>query len=125
MQKLWDRNNLITLSLSYRRPGEEGNTFRESGVDIIHVSHSQTIAIMSTVGKPIICKAAVCWGAGQPLKIEEVEVAPPRSHEVRIKILYTGKRGPARLSYVLIGTILQVYVILMSTLAVARILRCA
>lgn len=52
-----------------------------------------------TVGKPIKCKAAVCWGAGEPLKLEEVEVAPPQAHEVRIKILYTGnallrRRGP-------------------------------
>ena len=44
-----------------------------------------------TTGKVIKCKAAVCWGAGEPLKIEEVEVAPPQAHEVRIKILYTGK----------------------------------
>ncbi|KIJ70472.1 hypothetical protein HYDPIDRAFT_164499 [Hydnomerulius pinastri MD-312] len=44
----------------------------------------------STAGQVIKCKAAVCWGAGEPLKIEEVEVAPPRAHEVRIKILYTG-----------------------------------
>jgi len=44
----------------------------------------------NTVGKPIKCKAAVCWGAGQPLKIEEVVVAPPRAHEVRIHILWTG-----------------------------------
>ena len=44
-----------------------------------------------TAGKPITCKAAVCWGAGEPLKVEEVEVAPPRAHEVRIKILWTGK----------------------------------
>ncbi|KAF9475920.1 class III ADH enzyme [Pholiota conissans] len=43
-----------------------------------------------TAGKPIKCKAAVCWAAGEPLKIEEVEVAPPRVHEVRIHILYTG-----------------------------------
>ena len=43
-----------------------------------------------TVGKVIKCKAAVCWGAGEPLKIEDVEVAPPQAHEVRIKILYTG-----------------------------------
>ena len=44
-----------------------------------------------TAGKPITCKAAVCWGAGEPLKVEEVEVAPPRAHEVRIKILWTGE----------------------------------
>lgn len=43
-----------------------------------------------TAGKPIKCKAAVCWGAGEPLKIEEVEVAPPRANEVRIHILHTG-----------------------------------
>ncbi|PPQ92354.1 hypothetical protein CVT25_008704 [Psilocybe cyanescens] len=43
-----------------------------------------------TAGKSIKCKAAVCWGAGEPLKIEEVEVAPPRANEVRIHILYTG-----------------------------------
>ncbi|THH01884.1 hypothetical protein EW026_g914 [Hermanssonia centrifuga] len=44
-----------------------------------------------TTGKTIKCKAAVCWGAGEPLKIEEVDVAPPQANEVRIKILYTGK----------------------------------
>jgi len=44
----------------------------------------------STVGQVIKCNAAVCWGAGERLQIEEVEVAPPRAHEVRIKILYTG-----------------------------------
>jgi hypothetical protein len=44
-----------------------------------------------TAGKVIKCKAAVCWGAGEPLKIQEIEVEPPRSHEVRVKILYTGK----------------------------------
>ncbi|KAF5369761.1 hypothetical protein D9758_001333 [Tetrapyrgos nigripes] len=43
-----------------------------------------------TAGKVIKCKAAVCWGAGEPLKIEEVEVAPPKAHEVRIRILHTG-----------------------------------
>jgi hypothetical protein len=44
-----------------------------------------------TAGKVIKCKAAVCWGARELLKIEDVEVEPPRAHEVRIKILYTGK----------------------------------
>ena len=44
----------------------------------------------STVGQVIKCKAAVCWGTGERLQIEEVEVAPPKAHEVRIKILYTG-----------------------------------
>jgi len=33
--------------------------------------------------------AVVAWGAGEPLKIEEVEVAPPQAMEVRIKVHYT------------------------------------
>ncbi|KAF8076083.1 glutathione-dependent formaldehyde dehydrogenase [Lyophyllum atratum] len=45
---------------------------------------------MSTTGKVIKCKAAVCWAAGEDLKLEDVEVAPPKAHEVRIHILYTG-----------------------------------
>ena len=37
----------------------------------------------------IRCKAAVAWEAGKPLSIEEVEVAPPKAQEVRIKIMAT------------------------------------
>jgi S-(hydroxymethyl)glutathione dehydrogenase/alcohol dehydrogenase len=44
----------------------------------------------NTAGKTIHCKAAICWAAGEELKIEEVEVAPPQAHEVRIQILHTG-----------------------------------
>ncbi|XP_075465533.1 alcohol dehydrogenase 1-like isoform X2 [Ascaphus truei] len=45
---------------------------------------------MGTTGKVIKCKAAVAWGPHQPLSIEEIEVAPPKAHEVRIKIVATG-----------------------------------
>lgn len=38
----------------------------------------------------ITCKAAVAWEAGKPLIIEEVQVDPPKEHEVRIKIMYSG-----------------------------------
>ena len=65
-------------------PAENGPFFQLPLITI-------TMAEADTVGKIITCKAAVCWGAGEPLKIEEVEVAPPRAHEVRIKILYTGQ----------------------------------
>lgn len=44
----------------------------------------------SPTPQTIRCKAAVCWAAAQPLKIEQVDVAPPRAHEVRIQILWTG-----------------------------------
>lgn len=43
----------------------------------------------STEGQVISCKAAVAWGPGKPLVIEEVEVAPPQAMEVRLKILFT------------------------------------
>ncbi|NWH77502.1 ADH1 dehydrogenase, partial [Piaya cayana] len=38
----------------------------------------------------IRCRAAVAWAVGQPLSLEEVEVAPPKAGEVRIKIVATG-----------------------------------
>ncbi|PSR99534.1 Alcohol dehydrogenase-like [Actinidia chinensis var. chinensis] len=42
-----------------------------------------------TAGKPIRCRAAIGREAGEPLVIEEVMVAPPEAHEVRIRILCT------------------------------------
>ncbi|KAE8630772.1 hypothetical protein XENTR_v10000951 [Xenopus tropicalis] len=45
---------------------------------------------MATAGKVIKCKAAVAWGPKQPLTIEDIEVAPPKAHEVRVKIVATG-----------------------------------
>ncbi|KAK9359135.1 chaperonin 10-like protein [Lipomyces starkeyi] len=45
---------------------------------------------MSMEGKIITCKAAIAWGPGEELSVEDVEVLPPRAHEVRIKIYYTG-----------------------------------
>jgi len=44
---------------------------------------------MSTAGQIIKCKAAIAWEAKKPLSIEEVEVHPPKAHEVRIKITHT------------------------------------
>jgi len=43
-----------------------------------------------TRGKTITCKAAVAWAAGEDLSIEEIQVAPPRANEVRIRIHYNG-----------------------------------
>jgi S-(hydroxymethyl)glutathione dehydrogenase/alcohol dehydrogenase len=39
---------------------------------------------------PIQCQAAVAWAAGEPLKIEQIEVAPPQAGEVRIKVIASG-----------------------------------
>lgn len=44
----------------------------------------------ATEGKTISCQAAVAWGVKEDLKIETIEVAPPKAGEVRIKILATG-----------------------------------
>ncbi|KAM4076779.1 hypothetical protein ACJW30_12G090300 [Castanea mollissima] len=32
--------------------------------------------------------SVVCWGNGEPVKVEEIQVEPPKSSEVRVKILY-------------------------------------
>uniref|UniRef100_A0A803QDT0 Alcohol dehydrogenase n=1 Tax=Cannabis sativa TaxID=3483 RepID=A0A803QDT0_CANSA len=37
----------------------------------------------------ITCKAAVAWGSGQPLVMEEVEVSPPQPMEIRVKVVAT------------------------------------
>ena len=41
----------------------------------------------STTGKVIKCKAAVAWAANQPLDITEIEVAPPKAGEIRVKVV--------------------------------------
>lgn len=41
---------------------------------------------MSFDGKVITCKAAIAWAPNEPLSIETIEVAPPKEHEVRIKV---------------------------------------
>ncbi|XP_053683666.1 alcohol dehydrogenase class-3 [Sabethes cyaneus] len=43
-----------------------------------------------TAGKVISCKAAVAWEPKKPLSIENIEVAPPKQSEVRIKIVASG-----------------------------------
>ncbi|XP_053522379.1 alcohol dehydrogenase 6 [Artibeus jamaicensis] len=48
---------------------------------------------MSTTGKVIKCRAAILWKPNAPFSIEEVEVAPPKAKEVRIKIVATGLCG--------------------------------
>lgn len=40
-------------------------------------------------GKVIKCRAAVAWAEKQPLTFEEIEVAPPKAGEVRVKITST------------------------------------
>ncbi|KAK4775516.1 hypothetical protein SAY87_023477 [Trapa incisa] len=47
----------------------------------------------SSSDKVIICKAAVAWVAGEELVMEEVEVAPPQPHEIRIKVICTSLCG--------------------------------
>ncbi|KAF7480680.1 all-trans-retinol dehydrogenase [NAD(+)] ADH4 [Marmota monax] len=44
---------------------------------------------MGTKGKVIKCKAAIAWETDKPLCIEEIEVSPPKAHEVRIQVIAT------------------------------------
>lgn len=43
-------------------------------------------------------QAAIAWAAGEPFSIEDVEVAPPKAHEVRIQIIHTGVCHTGKLS---------------------------
>lgn len=45
--------------------------------------HSDALWVLLQV---IRCRAAVAWEAGKPLTMEEVEVAPPKYGEVRLKV---------------------------------------
>ncbi|KAL3524546.1 hypothetical protein ACH5RR_017380 [Cinchona calisaya] len=42
----------------------------------------------SSRSKMITCQGVVCWGPGEAPKVEEIEVEPPRSGEVRVKMLF-------------------------------------
>lgn len=49
------------------------------------------VSSLTAIGaQTITCKAAVAWEAGKALTIEDVDVAPPKAHEVRIEIYHTG-----------------------------------
>jgi S-(hydroxymethyl)glutathione dehydrogenase/alcohol dehydrogenase len=41
----------------------------------------------ATQGKVIKCKAAVAFEAKKPLEIVEIEVAPPKAGEIRVKVI--------------------------------------
>ena len=61
---------------------ENGNECEGAG----NKMHSQAT---TTAGKVIRCKAAVAYGPGQPMVVEDILVDPPKAMEVRVKILYT------------------------------------
>lgn len=43
-----------------------------------------------TAGKILKSRAAVAFAAGEPLKIVEIDVDPPKAGEVRVRITHTG-----------------------------------
>lgn len=53
-------------------------------------SSSSASSSVFEAGKPVLTQAAVCWEAGADLKVETVEVAPPKAGEVRIRATHCG-----------------------------------
>jgi Zn-dependent alcohol dehydrogenase len=51
---------------------------------------SKSLPALSIFSSLPSSQAAVAWEAGKDLSIEDIEVAPPKAHEVRIEIFYTG-----------------------------------
>ena len=43
-------------------------------------------SLNATKGKTITCKAAVAWKAKNPLDVTDIQVAPPKAGEVRVKV---------------------------------------
>lgn len=50
---------------------------------------STSSSFLKNPGGIIKCKAAVAWGAGEAMRIEDVEVSPPQASEIRIKVVST------------------------------------
>lgn len=48
--------------------------------------HVCSMLLSSSALQVIRCKAAVAWEPNKPLVMEEIEVAPPETNEVRIKV---------------------------------------
>ena len=55
-----------------------------SAVRMMSSAVLETLA--ATNGKTITCKAAVAWEAKKPLDITDIQVAPPKAGEVRVKV---------------------------------------
>ena len=43
-------------------------------------------SLKATNGQTITCKAAVAWEAKKPLVVTDIQVAPPKAGEVRVKV---------------------------------------
>ncbi|CAN4100577.1 unnamed protein product [Withania somnifera] len=50
---------------------------------------SLTDSVQNKQPSVITCKAAVAWGPGEPMVIEEVELSPPQPMEIRVKVVCT------------------------------------
>ncbi|MQM07752.1 hypothetical protein Taro_040598 [Colocasia esculenta] len=48
---------------------------------------SSTPEMAGKASQIITCKAAVCWGPEEPLKVEEIQVEPPRASELRVRMI--------------------------------------
>ena len=55
-----------------------------SAVRTMSSAFLETLA--ATNGKTITCKAAVAWEAKKPLDVTDIQVAPPKAGEVRVKV---------------------------------------
>ncbi|KAI9081501.1 hypothetical protein K1719_036522 [Acacia pycnantha] len=43
---------------------------------------------MASSPQVITCKGGICWGTGEAVKVEEIQVDPPNASEVRVKMLF-------------------------------------
>ena len=43
--------------------------------------------LFSTTAEPLVCKAAIAYAPNEPLKVENITVAAPKTGEVRVKVV--------------------------------------
>eukprot|EP01064_Diplonema_japonicum_P013189 TRINITY_DN2063_c2_g1_i1.p1 TRINITY_DN2063_c2_g1~~TRINITY_DN2063_c2_g1_i1.p1 ORF type:complete len:699 (+),score=169.20 TRINITY_DN2063_c2_g1_i1:55-2097(+) len=71
-----------------RRKGYDHSYYFISSFMENHVAfHAQNMKEKATQPKPLKCKAAVAYAPNKPLEIVEVTVDPPKSGEVRVKVM--------------------------------------
>lgn len=78
---------VVTLNLNTSPPPPPPSCSFTVAIDRVEQMSLPSIQVKQA--NVITCKAAVAWGPGKPLVIEEVNVSPPQASEIRIKIVCT------------------------------------
>ncbi|XP_054796822.1 8-hydroxygeraniol oxidoreductase-like [Prosopis cineraria] len=64
------------------------NKYRNLWCHLLHLFITETASMAPTTPQIITCKGAVWWGGGEnDVRVEDIQVDPPKATEVRVKVL--------------------------------------